>query len=213
MHNIFKFLVEVGKLKELKRKGIMFYGVEDPETTAAHSFRMSIMAWVLGEKKKLNLEKVIKLALIHDLCEVYAGDITPYDGMMPEDEEERKKFVRKWIRLPKEEKIKRQNKKFKLEKESLEKLVKDLPEELGEEISNLWHEYEKQSTPEGRFVSQIDRAENLLEAFEWFKKREDFPTRPWWEHAEEVIDDPVILEFLNEIEKAEKKVIEENNKK
>lgn len=212
MHDIFEFLLKVGKLKKLKRKGIMFYGVEDPETTAAHTFRMAIIAWLLGEKKKLDLEKVIKLALAHDLCEVYAGDITPYDGMIPEDEEKKKEFVRKWVRLPKEKKIERHNKKFQMEKEALEKLVKDLPQDLKQEIIDLWHEYEEQSTPEGRFVHQIDRAENLLEAFECFKEEEDFPTRPWWEHAEEVIDDPVILGFLEEIEKAEKKVMEKNKK-
>lgn len=207
MKDILNFLIEVGKLKKLKRKGIMFYGVKDPETTAAHTFRMAILAWVLGEQKKLNIERVLKLVLVHDLCEVYAGDITPYNGVLPKDEEERKEMVRKWVRLPKEKKIEKYKRKYKMERESLEKLVKELPKQLREEILSLWEEYEKQSSLEGKFVHQIDRAENLLEAFECFKKDKEFPTRPWWEHAEEVIDDPLILQFLKEIEEAE---LEEN---
>ena len=90
----------------------MFYGVKDAETTAEHSFRMTIVAWILGEianekGENLNLEKVIKMALCHDLCEVYSGDITPYDGLLPKDKKEREKFVRKWLRLPQKEKKKR----------------------------------------------------------------------------------------------------------
>ena len=112
MKGILKFLIEVGKLKNIKRRGIMFYGVKDAETTAEHSFRMTIVAWILGEianekGENLNLEKVIKMALCHDLCEVYSGDITPYDGLLPKDKKEREKFVRKWLRLPQKEKKKR----------------------------------------------------------------------------------------------------------
>jgi 5'-deoxynucleotidase YfbR-like HD superfamily hydrolase len=66
-------------------------------------------------------------------------------------------------------------------------------------------EYMKWTTPEGKFVYQLDMVENLLEAFEHWKENKNFPTQPWWQHAEEVIDDPVLLEFLKEIEKEEKK--------
>jgi hypothetical protein len=58
---------------------------------------------------------------------------------------------------------------------------------------------------EAKFVSQVDMAENLLETFEHWKKNKNFPTQPWWEHAEEVIDDPLLLKFLKEIEKEERK--------
>ncbi len=205
MDKNFNFLLRVGKLKKLKRKGIMFYGEKDPETTAEHSFRMTIMAWILAKKKGLDIEKVIKIALVHDLCEVYAGDITPYDGILPKDKKKRYEFVRKWPRFSEEEKRKRHAKKFKKEKESLERVIKDLPVGLKKEIMNLWLEYEKGVSEEGRFVRQIDRAENLLEAFECWTRNKKFPTKPWWQHAEEVIDDPVILEFLKKIEKEELK--------
>ncbi len=203
MKNILDFLIEVGKLKKLKRRGIMFYGVKDPETVADHTFRMAIMTWLLGEKKGFDVRKMLKIVLVHDLCEVYAGDITPYDGVLPEDEEEKAKFVRKWVRLSQAKKLEKYRKKLKLEKESIEKLVRNLPEDLKKEILSLWYEYERRFSPEGIFIHQIDRVENLLEAFECFKRDKDFPTRPWWEHVEEVVDDPILLEFIREIEEAE----------
>lgn len=203
MKNILDFLIKAGELKTLKRRGIMFYGVKDPETVAAHTFRMAIMTWLLGKKKELDIKKMLKMVLAHDLCEVYAGDITPYDGILPEDEDKRAKLVRKWVRLSQAKKLEKYRKKLKLEKESIEKLVRNLPEDLKKEILSFWYEYERRSSPEGIFVHQIDRVENLLEAFECFKRDKDFPTRPWWEHVEEVVDDPIILEFMREIDEAE----------
>jgi putative hydrolase of HD superfamily len=102
----FNFLLEIGKLKNIERRGITFYGVKNPETTNDHTFRTAMMAWIFGNRRKLNLEKLIKIALVHDLCKVYAGDITPYDGFLPRNKKERYKFVRKWPRLPKEQKEK-----------------------------------------------------------------------------------------------------------
>lgn len=180
-----------------------FYGIKDPETTAEHTFRMTIVAWILGSFKKLNTEKVIKMALVHDLCEVYVGDITPYDGLLPKDKKERYDFVRKWPHLSEKEKKKRYHQKLNKEKKSLEKLIKSLPRESKEEILDLWQDYESGKSKEGRFVCQIDRAENLIEALDCWERDKNFPTKPWWQHADEVIDDPVILKFLTEIEKRE----------
>jgi len=205
MKNIFNFLIEIGKLKNVKRKGITFYGVKNPETTNDHTFRMAMMAWILGARKKLNLEKLIKIALVHDLCKVYAGDITPYNGFLPRDKKERYKFVRKWPRLSREEKEKWSVEKFKKEYSALKNLTSKMPRELKKEMLTLWTEYTKWTTPEGKFVYQLDMIENLLESFEHWKKDRRFPTKPWWEHTEEVIDDPNLLKFLKEIEKEELK--------
>ena len=176
------------------------YGIKDPETTAEHTFRMTIVAWFLGIKKDLDIEKVLKMSLVHDLCEVYAGDITPYDGLLPKDKKERYKFVRKWPHLSENEKKKRYSEKLEKEESSLERLVKRLPVEEKMEVLTLWWDYELGKTKEGRFVRQADRAENLIEAFDCWKRDASFPTKPWWQHADEVIDDPVVLKFLTEIE-------------
>ncbi len=199
MKTLLNFFVEVGKLKGKKRKGMMFYGIKDPETSAEHSFRMTIVAWFLGIIKNLNIEKIIKISLIHDLCEVYAGDITPYDGLLPKDKKERYDFVRKWPHLLESEKKKRYFQKLEKEKKSLERLVESLPPKIKKEILDLWWDYEMGKTREGRFVRQADKTENLIEAFDCWKRDKNFPTKPWWQHINEVIDDPLLLKLLAEI--------------
>ncbi|MBU3934389.1 HD domain-containing protein [Patescibacteria group bacterium] len=208
MKALLNFFIETGKLKGKKRKGMMFYGIKDPETTAEHTFRMTIVSWILGTLKGLNAERVIKISLIHDLCEVYAGDITPYDGLLPKNKKERYDFVRKWPHLSENKKRKRHLQKFEKEKKSLEKLVQNLPPQKKKEILDIWWDYETGKTREARFVRQADRAEGLIEAFDCWKRDKNFPTKPWWQHADEVIDDPLILKFLREIKIEELRVKE-----
>ena len=81
MKDILNFLIEVGKLKRKKRRGWLIHKIKDAETTSEHIFHLAILVWVLGKNKKLNLERVIKMALIHDLCEIYSPDLTSYDAV------------------------------------------------------------------------------------------------------------------------------------
>ena len=196
MENLLDFLVEVGKLKRTKRRGWQLRGVKDPETIAAHTFRMTLMAWLLCSRKRLDLNKILKMSLIHDLCEVCAGDTTPYDKILPKDKKQWKKILDKWPRLSKLEKEKNFLKKYKKENEALKKLISKLPLTLKEEIKNLWNDYEKGLTREGRFVRQLDRVENLLQALEYWKKDKQFAMDPWWIQIEELVDDPLLLEFM-----------------
>ncbi len=46
---------------------------------------MALMAMVLGDRQDLDTLKLVKMCLIHDLSEVIAGDITPHDGITPEE--------------------------------------------------------------------------------------------------------------------------------
>ena len=201
MKDLLNFLIEVGKLKRIKRKGWVLRGVKDPETIAAHTFRMTIMAWLLCSKKTLNLDKILKMCLIHDLCEVCAGDTTPYDKILPKDKKQWKKIINKWPRLSKIEKEKTFLEKYRKEDKALKKLISDLPTSLKKEITNLWNDYEKGLTREGRFVRQLDRIENLLQALEYWKKDKQFSMEPWWIQIEELVDDPILLEFMKALGK------------
>lgn len=203
MKSILNFLIEIGKLKRVKRKGISFYGVKTPDSATDHTYRIAIMVWILGKGKKINLEKALKIALIHDICKILTGDITPYDGLLPKNKKERDEFVRRWRRFPLNKKEKICVAKFKKEYSALKKLTVELPKKLKKEIKNIWLDYQKGGSSEAKFVLQLDMVENLLEALEWHKKNKKFPTKPWWEHADEVIDDSTLLKFLKEIEKEE----------
>lgn len=104
MEDILNFLIKVRKLKRKKRRGWILRSIKDPETIADHTFRMTLMTWLLCCKKKFDVEKILKISLIHDLCEVYAGDTTPYDKIIPKDKKRQKKIFDKWPRLSEKEK-------------------------------------------------------------------------------------------------------------
>jgi len=201
MKDLLTFFIKVGELKSTKRRGWVLRNIKDPETIAAHTFRMTIMAWFLCCKDKLNINKVLKMALIHDLCEVFAGDATPYDKLLPRDKKKRKKLLDKWPRLSEIKKKKIFSEKYRKEDKALKKLISKLPMDLKSEIASLWNDYEKGLTKEGKFVRQLDRIENLLQALEYWKKEKKFKIEPWWIQIEELIDDPVLLEFMKTLEK------------
>ena len=201
MKDLLTFFIKVGELKSTKRRGWVLRKIKDPETIAAHTFRTTIMAWFLCCKDKLNINKVLKMALIHDLCEVFAGDATPYDKLLPKDKKKRKKLLDKWPRLSEIKKKKIFSEKYKKEDKALKKLISKLPINLKSEIAILWNDYEKGLTKEGKFVRQLDRIENLLQALEYWKKEKKFKIEPWWIQIEELIDDPVLLEFMEALEK------------
>ncbi len=201
MKDLVNFFHQAGKLKDMPRRGWVINDIKNPESIADHIFRASLMVWILGSKKNLNIERVLKMALIHDLCEIYAGDTTPYDSVLPKNNKKRREFMKTWPRFSEKEKKRLSEKKHKKEKEALEKLLKDLPKELSGEIKHLWYDYEKGLTKEGRFFKQTDRLENFLQAMEYWKKYKRPPQGPWWEWAKEFFDDPVSLEFVEEMAK------------
>ena len=75
-------------LKDVLRQGWVNAGVESPESVAAHSWGMAILALKLCPPE-LNLERVLTLCLVHDLPEVVVGDLTPRDDRSTKAEDER----------------------------------------------------------------------------------------------------------------------------
>lgn len=197
------FLIEAGKLKKIKRTGWLLRGVKNPESVADHTFRMALMAWIFARSKGLNYERVIKMALIHDLCEVKLGDITPYDSLLPNGvkDRKRKQILRKWPRWTKEKKGEMRSDKLRKESESLERVLKGLPLPLKKEIKNLWLEYIWGQSAEAKFLRQADKIENLIQALEYEKSDKDFPVGPFWVEVKELVDDPDLIEFMKALEK------------
>ena len=75
-------------LKDVLRQGWVNVGVESPESVAAHSWGMAILALKMCPDD-LNLEHVLKLCLVHDLPEVIVGDLTPFDDVSTKSADER----------------------------------------------------------------------------------------------------------------------------
>jgi putative hydrolase of HD superfamily len=203
MTKILKFISEVNRLKETPRTGWVLTEVKNPETIAEHTFRLVVASWLLARRKNLSIKRAIFIALFHDLCEVYAGDVTPffYYIELPKDKKEREKKLMSWVRLSKKEKERRGKKKFEKEKESLLRLIDFLGADFKKDIFSYWIDYERRITREGKFVKQLDRVETLIQAIEYFGKEEKKGGSSWWEGTEEIIDDPLLLEFLKVIQK------------
>ena len=94
-------LLEMLELKQLPRTGWVRSGVNNPESVAAHSWGMAILALRLTPKE-LNLERVLSLCLVHDLPEVRVGDLTPHDDVSNKAELEHKamsEIAPQWLSL------------------------------------------------------------------------------------------------------------------
>ena len=201
---LLNFLRVVGELKNIQRKGLTFYGVKNADSATDHTFRLALMVWVCGQKRKLDLVKAFKLALVHDLCKVYTGDITPYDGLFPRGKRKNHYGLAwRWRRLSLKEKERKHKEKFQKEHRAMQRLISKLPSHVQNDMTDIWLDYQNVKSPEAQFVFQVDRVENLLEAFESFEKNKKVPTLPWWEHADEAVHDKDLLDLMEEISKRE----------
>lgn len=201
---ILNFVIEIGRLKRLRRTGWILRQVKNAETVAQHTFQMTIMSWFLGGVKGLDTDRIVKIALAHDLCEVYAGDQTPYDPILALnklDKEAIRKMVGRPARVPHSVRLEWLLKKRTREWKSIVKLTSFLPKASQSEMVNFWIDFEEGLTREGRFVSQVDKMVNLFQAIEYWKKDRKFPIVPWWINIKEQIDDPLLLKFLEELDK------------
>ncbi|GAB2219180.1 hypothetical protein Droror1_Dr00006811 [Drosera rotundifolia] len=137
------FLTLCHRLKTTKRAGWVKRGVESPESVADHMYRMGIMALVAPEIPGVDRDKCIKMAIVHDIAEAIVGDITPEDG------------------VSKSEKSRR-------EQEALNHMCDLLGEgPRADEVSQLWMDYEVNSSPEAKIVKDFDKLEMILQALEY----------------------------------------------
>lgn len=205
VEKLLNFLIEIGNLKEKKRRGWTIYNIKEPETTAEHIFHLAFLVWILGKGKRINLDRAIKMALIHDICEIYSPDFTSFDAVAID---EKKSFTMKDIKnlkpkigrptnlqRKKLEKVKR-----KLEARAMKKILSKLPEAIKKEMNDLWQDYENGITTTGRFVKQSDRIINLLQGLLYWKKYGKIQHDLWIKRIKEVIDDDVLCEFIKVIE-------------
>ncbi|OGH33904.1 MAG: hypothetical protein A3J69_00375 [Candidatus Levybacteria bacterium RIFCSPHIGHO2_02_FULL_42_12] len=141
------FFKEVGKSKRLLRTGWVNEKVKDPESVAEHSFRVGVMAMVLSDNLgiPLNKEKLIKMALLHDLGEVITGDIVTQRGEIID--------------------IKKRDEKEKKEHEGVQKIFSTI--DGADEYDELYHEMIGRTTPEAKIFWQFDKLEMIFQALEY----------------------------------------------
>ena len=94
-------LIEILGLKNVLRAGWVKAGITTPESVAAHSWGMSMLALKLAPKE-LNLARVLSLCIIHDIPEVRVGDLTPHDDTSTKAQDELKAMTEmapEWVGL------------------------------------------------------------------------------------------------------------------
>jgi putative hydrolase of HD superfamily len=134
-----EFILEIDKLKHVLRRTVTVDSNRN-ENDAEHSWHLAVMAVILCEHVEadtLDLGRVLKMVLVHDIVEIDAGDTYCYDSDAGVG---------------------------KLEREGLaaDRIFGLLPVDQTEEMRSLWNEFEARETPEARFAAALDRLQPLL---------------------------------------------------
>jgi putative hydrolase of HD superfamily len=133
------FLKEIDDLKQILRQTVLTKDRRQ-ENDAEHSWHLAMLIVILSEysnEKSLDILRTIKMALIHDIVEIDAGDTFCYDVHDREMKTEK-------------------------EREAAHRIFSILPEEQSREYIDLWEEFEAMKTPEAQFSASVDRLQPLL---------------------------------------------------
>jgi len=133
-----QFVVEIDKLKRVLRQTLLTDGSRR-ENSAEHSWHIALMAILLSEyaTEPIDILRVVKMLLLHDLVEIDAGDTFCYDDRGHESKAER-------------------------EMQAADRLFSLLPPDQASEFRALWDEFEAQETADAQFASTLDRLQPLL---------------------------------------------------
>ncbi len=140
-----EFILEIDRLKQVFRQTYLL-DASRHENDAEHSWHLAMLAIVLLEyanEPGLDLLKVLKMILVHDLVEIDAGDTFAYD-----EAGNATKAVR--------------------ETEAAERIFNLLPTDQAEEMRSLWDAFEAGECPEARYAAALDRLQPLLH--NWYTK-------------------------------------------
>jgi putative hydrolases of HD superfamily len=132
------FLIEIDRVKKILRRNYLSDGSRR-ENDAEHSWFFAVAALVLSEHATgpVDVPKVLKMALLHDLVEIDAGDTFIYDETAKKDQRER-------------------------ELKAAERIFPLLPEDQADEFRSLWDEFEANASPEAKFARSIDRLSAVI---------------------------------------------------
>ena len=132
------FFLETDKMKYVTRQTLVG-DLSRGENDAEHSFSLALLAMILSDyaDKDVSIDRVIRMALVHDLIEIYAGDTYVYDE---------------------EAMLSKQSR----EDEAARRLFGMLPEEQGAEYEALWREFDAAESADARFAASLDRFQPLL---------------------------------------------------
>ena len=132
------FLTEIDSLKTVFRQNLLVDGSRR-ENDAEHSWSLAVMTFLLAEyaEKEIDVTRVMKMVLLHDLVEIDAGDTFAYDAVGYQDKEGR-------------------------ELRAADRIFGLLPEDQAKEFRALWDEFEAMETPSALYAAALDRMQPLI---------------------------------------------------
>lgn len=139
LEKCFGFILELEKLKAIQRK-TKPVGLERYENSAEHSWQITVLAMVLANfsNEEVNIDRVIKMLLIHDIGEIDADDVFFFDEAAKAGAKD-------------------------AEYASVKRILGMLPEKTGDELLELWEEFEYGDSKEAKFARSIDRVMPILQ--------------------------------------------------
>lgn len=166
MEALLDFLSVVYQLKGLPRTGWVLSGVSRPETVASHSFGVALLGMVLGSARSdLDQQKLVRMALTHDLAESLVGDLLPEESGQST--------------ISSEEKHRR-------ELDAMQELTGRLRgtafSAVGSDLLALFAELEEGTTPEAVFVRHLDKTDMLLQA-RLYEREQGVDLQTFYQHT------------------------------
>ena len=133
-----RFTAEIDKMTSILRRTML---IDDSrrENDAEHSWHIAVMALLFTEyaAEPVDIGRAVKMCVVHDLIEIYAGDTFAYDAAGNKDKAQR-------------------------EQAAADKLFAMLPKEQGDEIRSLWEEFDAMQTPDAKYAACMDRLQPFL---------------------------------------------------
>ena len=176
MDPLVRFWQYAAELKREQRKGWQKRVDGRVESIADHSFAVALLALYEGERRGYDLERILKLALIHDLEEAIIGDLAPQD---------------KRSRGP--TRVRRDREK------AMRELVSKLPAKSRASYLRLWTDLRERRSREARLVHQLDKVEMAFQANEYGKRTGQRKMLDFYESATKETNDPVLKKALASI--------------
>ncbi|MDE1765434.1 MAG: HD domain-containing protein [Thaumarchaeota archaeon] len=134
-----EFFYIVSELKKVQRKGWKEkVGITHPESVSDHSYGTAVMAMIFSDNAGMNTEKMLKMALLHDLAESITGDFMPGE-------------------------ISKENKKI-MENQVMDEILSKLPPNLADKYDSIWKEYVACMSKESVLLHEVDKLEMAIQA-------------------------------------------------
>ena len=169
---VIRFIKEIENLKSVTRTAWTKTGRR--ESTAEHSWRLAMLLMVLREDfKDLDIDKAIKMSLVHDLGELYDGDIS---AKLQNDNDN----------------------KAEMEEKAMRRMLTTLPDGISEKIYDLWKEYNECCTKEAKLVKAMDKLETIVQHNQG-DNPEDFDYEFNLQYGKQYFMDNEILEYMRYI--------------